>query len=83
MALAEVLPWNNGYPGADLRIRRLNRRIGEIGRDAGVPVLPWYATLEDPRRTGRMKPEWTIDGNHPSIEGYRRLGRRLEAFGGL
>jgi hypothetical protein len=21
-----------------------------------------------------MKPEWTPDGNHPSVEGHRRLG---------
>ena len=21
-----------------------------------------------------MKPEWTVDGDHPSVAGYRRLG---------
>ena len=23
-----------------------------------------------------MRAEWTIDGDHPSVEGYRRLGER-------
>jgi hypothetical protein len=25
-----------------------------------------------------MKPRWTIDGDHPSVTGYRRLGRLIE-----
>ena len=45
-----------------------------IGRKEGVPVLPFHATLEDPERPGRMREEWTDDGDHPSVEGYRRLG---------
>ena len=32
------------------------------------------ATLEDPKHPGRMKDAWTADGDHPSVEGYRRLG---------
>jgi len=73
VALVEVLPWNNGYPGADRRIRRLNEAIHAIGRDEGVPVYPWYERLEDPKRPGKMKAEWTIDGDHPSVAGYKRL----------
>ena len=74
VALVDVLPWNNGYPAADAPIRELNELIAEIGRDEGVPVLPFHDTLEDPAKPGRMKPEWTADGDHPSVEGYRRLG---------
>jgi lysophospholipase L1-like esterase len=72
--IAELTPWNNGYPEADPKIRRLNELIRAIGRDEAVPVLPFYETLEDPTRPGRMREEWTSDGDHPSIEGYRRLG---------
>jgi lysophospholipase L1-like esterase len=79
VALVEVLPWNNGYPFADHRIRRLNRSIHELGREEDVPVFRWYERLEDPRRPGRMKPEWTIDGDHPSVEGYRRLGEAMSS----
>jgi lysophospholipase L1-like esterase len=72
--LADVLPWNNGWPDAEPAIRALNELIGDIGRSEGVPVLPFHDTLEDPERPGRMEAEWTPDGNHPSVEGHRRLG---------
>jgi lysophospholipase L1-like esterase len=76
VAVAELLPWNNGYPEADPKIRRLNELIHELAREEHVPVLPFYSTLEDPDRPGRMKEEWTSDGDHPSVEGYRLLGER-------
>jgi lysophospholipase L1-like esterase len=76
VALAELLPWNNGYPQADPQIRRLNALIHEIAQDEDVPVLPFYSTLEDPERPGRMREAWTSDGDHPSVEGYRLLGER-------
>ena len=72
--IAEVLPWNKGWPDADVQIRALNEAIRLIGDQEGVPVLPFYETLEDPERPGRMRPEWTADENHPSIAGHRRLG---------
>jgi len=76
--LAEVLPWNNGHPTADAPIRELNGLIGQIGRDENVTVLPFYRTLEDPRRPGRMRRELTIEGDHPSLDGYRRLGELVK-----
>jgi lysophospholipase L1-like esterase len=76
VTLAELLPWNNGYPEADPKIRRLNELIHGLARAEHVPVLPFYSTLEDPDRPGRMKEEWTSDGDHPSVEGYRLLGER-------
>ena len=74
VALADVLPWNNGWPAREPAIRRLNELVEAIGREEGAPVLPFHATLEDPARPGRMRAEWTDDGDHPSVEGYRRLG---------
>jgi lysophospholipase L1-like esterase len=74
VVLVNVLPWNRGWPDADAQIRRLNELIGEIGVDEGVAVLPFYETLEDPERPGRMREDWTADGNHPSVAGHRRLG---------
>lgn len=78
VALVELLPWNNGYPAAAPAVRELNRLIGGIGRELEVPVYPWYEQLEDPRAPGRMKREWTSDGDHPSVAGYRRLARTVE-----
>jgi lysophospholipase L1-like esterase len=71
VAVCDVLPWNNGGPGTAGAIRQLN----ELIHGFPVPLLPFYDTLEDPDVPGRMKAEWTNpDGDHPSLEGYRRLG---------
>jgi lysophospholipase L1-like esterase len=74
VALVNVLPWNRGWPDADPRIRHLNELIAALGLEEDVPVMPFYETLEDPHRPGRMREEWTADGNHPSVAGHRRLG---------
>ena len=76
VAVVSLLPWNNGYPEADPKIRRLNELIRGLAGAEHVPVLAFYATLEDPARPGRMKEQWTSDGDHPSVEGYRLLGER-------
>jgi lysophospholipase L1-like esterase len=76
VAITDVLPWNNGPPLAARTIEELNRRIHAIGRAEDVPVLPFNRTLADPGNPTRMRPQWTADGDHPSIEGYRRLGER-------
>jgi lysophospholipase L1-like esterase len=72
--LVDVLPWNNGWPDAEPKIRRLNALLAGVARDEGVPLLPFHDTLEDPDRPGRMRGEWTSDGDHPSVAGYKRLG---------
>jgi lysophospholipase L1-like esterase len=73
VALADVLPWNNGWPDAEPKIRRLNELLAAIAREENVPLLPFHDALEDPDRPGRMREEWTSDGSHPSTEGYKRL----------
>ena len=70
IAVANVLPWNNRWPEAEAPIRELNALIEGMG----APVLPFHETLEDPERPGRMRQDWTIEGDHPSVDGYRRLG---------
>jgi len=72
--LVDVLPWNNGHPSADRPIEQLNSLIEGIGREEDVTVIPFHDTLEDPDEPGTMKPDWTDDGDHPSVAGYRILG---------
>ena len=74
VTIANVLPWNARWPDTEDAINRLNESIDAMGRDESVPVLPFYATLESSELPGRMRDEWTSDGDHPSVEGYRRLG---------
>lgn len=74
VVIVDVLPWNKGWPGAEPKIRELNHRIDALATEEGVDVLRFHDTLEDPANPGRMKAEWTDDGNHPSVAGHRRLG---------
>jgi lysophospholipase L1-like esterase len=74
VAIADVLPWNRGWPRTVGPINRLNELIRELAAAEDVPVLPFFETLESPDSPGRMRDEWTSDGDHPSIDGYRRLG---------
>jgi lysophospholipase L1-like esterase len=77
VVLVDVLPWNNGWPEAEPTIRRLNVLIADVAREEGVRLLPFHDTLDDPDRPGRMREDWTSDGDHPSVAGYRRLGELL------
>jgi lysophospholipase L1-like esterase len=72
VAVADVLPWNNGDARAAQDIARLNQLI----RAMDVPLLPFHDTLVDPEQSHRMRDEYTDDGDHPSVEGHRRLGER-------
>jgi lysophospholipase L1-like esterase len=72
--LADVLPWNNGWPAAEPKIRKLNALVRYIAAAERVPLLGFHDALEDAERPGRMREDWTSDGDHPSIAGYRILG---------
>ena len=83
VAVADVLPWNNGWPDAEPKIRRLNELLAAIARDEEVPLLPFHDTIEDPHRPGRMRDEWTYEGDHPNEAGYRRLAEAFSAKASL
>ncbi len=73
-AVANVLPWNNGHPAADGPIEALNSEIAEIAKRRGVPLLDFHAALESREESGTMAPDYTDDGDHPSVAGYSLLG---------
>ena len=76
VAVADVLPWNNGDARAAQDIARLNQLVRAMADGLGVPLLPFHDTLADPQQPHRMRDEWTGDGDHPSVEGHRLLGER-------
>jgi lysophospholipase L1-like esterase len=76
LAVADVLPWNNGDERAADGIRRLNALIAEVAADAGATLLPFHDALADPTDPTRMGDGLTDDGDHPSVEGHRLLGER-------
>jgi lysophospholipase L1-like esterase len=74
LALADVLPWNNGDARAAEDIARLNALIRQLAATAGATLLPFHDTLVDAADPHRMEPGLADDGDHPSIEGHRLLG---------
>jgi lysophospholipase L1-like esterase len=72
LAVADVLPWNNGDGGAEADIASLNELIGLLS----TMRLPFHDTLADPADPTRMADGLTDDGDHPSVEGHRLLGER-------
>lgn len=72
------MPWNNGGEPAAGPIRELNAAIGRIGEQEGVPVFAWYDALRDPADPAAMRAELTIDGDHPSVAGYRKLAALVD-----
>ena len=69
VAVPDVLPWPAGDARAAAQIARLNELICAItGAIDGVTHLPFHDTLANAGF------DWSDDGDHPSVEGYRLLG---------
>jgi lysophospholipase L1-like esterase len=76
LAVADVLPWDNGDERAAGDIERLNAQIRQLAETAGAALLPFHDTLADPADPTHMRDGLTDDGAHPSIEGHRLLGEQ-------
>lgn len=73
-ALTDVLPWNNGDERAAEEIVRLNALLVSVSCGLVIPLLRFHDALADPNDPQRMAAAWTDDGDHPSVDGHRRLG---------
>jgi lysophospholipase L1-like esterase len=65
VAVPDVLPWPAGDARAASEIARLNKLIHAID---GVTHLPFHDAVAS------VGLDWSDDGDHPSVEGYRLLG---------
>jgi lysophospholipase L1-like esterase len=76
LAVADVLPWNNGDERAAEDIRRLNALIRRLADEFGATLLCFHDTLVDPANPSRMGEGLSDDDDHPAVEGHRLLGER-------
>ena len=70
VAVPDVLPWPRGNGRAVSEIEELNELLLRpiIRALDGVTLLPFHDTL------AHAGFDWSDDGDHPSVEGYRLLG---------
>jgi lysophospholipase L1-like esterase len=73
VAVADLLPYGRA-PQSDPAIDRLNLQIAAMARREEATFLDFHRVLEDPQHPGQMRPAWTADAIHPTVEGYRRRG---------
>ncbi len=70
VVIVDLLPWNNGWPDAEPKIRRLNALIAArtpIARDVCTPSGPQTATI---------RLSWATVGSAKSPLGWRTTARR-------
>jgi lysophospholipase L1-like esterase len=75
--VADVLPIEKTTPAQAAKVPRLNRAIRDIAREEGVSVVPFFETLGDGRHPAGFAAGMNADKVHPSVTGYRNLGRAL------
>jgi lysophospholipase L1-like esterase len=72
--MVEILPWNNGGESAAKIIQETNGLLKTVAAEQSVPLLAWYELLRTPGGARRMRADLTIEGDHPSVAGYQKLG---------
>jgi lysophospholipase L1-like esterase len=75
--LADVLPIEKTTPAQAAKVRRLNRAIRSIGSQKRVEIVPFFHTLSAHGNPGRFAAGDNADKVHPSVTGYRLIGRAL------
>ncbi len=75
--LADVLPIEKTTPAQAAKVRRLNRAIRGVGAQKRVEIVPFFRALSNHGNPGRFAAGDNADKVHPSVTGYRLLGRVL------
>lgn len=70
-------------PAAEERLKRQRAWLKEEAPRRGWTLIDFFTPLLDPT-TGRIRSQLTVDGVHPTREGYRRMGQAAaEVLAGL
>ncbi len=71
---AEKFPWNPEKQ-PNMKIPKLNQMIQEYAKSKGFEYLDYFSELNN--GTNGMKTEYTYDGVHPTVEGYKVMEKLL------
>ena len=68
---ADKIPWRKSISNVPGKVKSLNDRIREYADDKGFPYIDYYALMVS--EGGALNPEYTKDGVHPTLEGYKTM----------
>ena len=71
-----ILPYNGATPGAQQRMKEVNKWILAYSEAIGAGYCDTYKAMTDKKRGTLIS---TADGLHPDVEGYKKLGRAVTA----
>lgn len=72
-----ILPYNRMSAEVEARMRRVNEWIASASASNSISFCDLFQAVENPDRPGTLVS--TIDGLHPDIAGYKKMGEALTA----
>lgn len=67
---AAAFRWNPKIENVPRKIKALNKRLKEYAQSNHIPFVDYYARMVK-KRDESLKPEYTQDGVHPTLSGYK------------
>jgi len=72
---ATVLPFNDASESQSKAVEELNNWVKETAALLGIGFCDTHSVVADPTNPNRLRS--SPDGNHPDVDGYRRIGQAL------
>lgn len=70
-----ILPYNFATPEAQEKIKKVNEWIRSYAEEKGLLFCDTFSVESSPEKTGKLIS--TVDGIHPDVDGYRRMGEAI------
>lgn len=71
IAIANIVAWPAGGPDANKEIRLRNTLIKQLAAKENIKLFDWWSASVNAQNKDTLT--GTPDGNHPDIDGYRRI----------
>ena len=67
---AKGFGWDPTITDAPAKIAALNKRLRAYASDKNIPFVDYYSAMAAEDGSGALKPGYSNDGVHPTVEGY-------------